>query len=140
MTDHQSSGSRVYFIAAVGTDLVKIGHSANITVRMRSLACSSPVALVLLASMPGGVAEEAKLHEILSEYRSHGEWFRRTKMLDDLIAAADQPAVRKRIASGRHKYLQEYFDELRILHPVPVTQAPPPPRYGWHDGHFCRLP
>jgi hypothetical protein len=69
-----SSGPRVYFVA--GARSVKIGHSVFPEARLQQLQTGSPVALRLLGTVPGGVAEERALHERFASLRTHGEWFR----------------------------------------------------------------
>ena len=137
--NQESTSSCVYFIAAIGTDLVKVGHARNVKSRFSSLACASPLKLRLLATIPGGSTKERELHDLLAEHRSHGEWFRRCALLDDLIAAADKPAKMAKVAARSGQYLQDYLDELGVERPRRVNTAPPKPKYGWSGGHFVRL-
>lgn len=55
--------------------LVKIGTTSNLTHRLASLQCGSPVPLQVVWSVPGDAALERHLHRALMEYRKHGEWF-----------------------------------------------------------------
>lgn len=45
----------------------------------------SPEPLVLLATIPGGRAEEERLHERFDDDRDHGEWFRPSDALVALV-------------------------------------------------------
>jgi hypothetical protein len=65
----------VYFIEAVGVDLVKIGHARSVAVRLRVLRPASPVALRLMRETDGGPQEARGLHERFAEHRVHDEWF-----------------------------------------------------------------
>ena len=74
---------RVYF-AAVG-DIVKIGHTADLDQRLKSLrygsSCARPDGYhysetVILGAIPGGRGVESMLHDQLAEHRVLGEWFR----------------------------------------------------------------
>lgn len=78
--------SVVYFIG--GADMIKIGWSTNVDERLRTMQPHSPVTLVLLATVRGGVALEQQLHERFKKHRAHGEWFRRTPALEDAIEEA----------------------------------------------------
>lgn len=53
--------SRIYFIEAVGTGLIKIGYALNVDTRLRTLATSSAVPLQLLGTIEGGPTKEAEL-------------------------------------------------------------------------------
>jgi hypothetical protein len=75
----------VYFIAAEGTEFVKIGKAIDITARLRMLQTGSPFPLRVLALVPGGLAREQALHKRFADSRTIGEWFRRTDELDSVI-------------------------------------------------------
>jgi hypothetical protein len=77
------NGSMVYFLQRQD-GLIKIGRSVNVQKRIVALECSAGP-LVLLASIPGGVRVEAKLHERFEEARKFGEWFQPTPGLLALI-------------------------------------------------------
>lgn len=83
--------SRVYFIEAVGLDLIKIGYTSDLTERLRKLAPGCPAPLRLLGTVPGGLEIERHYHERLAAYRSRGEWFRRSPALDAIVSGLDQP-------------------------------------------------
>lgn len=65
--------SRVYFIQ--GGNAIKIGFSADLDGRIRSLNVGSPVVLTLIGSVEAGVSFERALHHKLKQYRIKGEWF-----------------------------------------------------------------
>lgn len=81
-------GRRIYFAERDGR--IKIGSSTNVAQRMVALDAS------LLASMPGGVAAERRLHRRFADARIAGEWFRPTPELMSFIA--EVPAVRQGVA------------------------------------------
>jgi hypothetical protein len=60
-----------------GTSRLKIGCSITPKSRLRDLASSSPIPLELVAAYESAnpYADEARAHDILAAYRSHGEWF-----------------------------------------------------------------
>lgn len=75
----------VYFIEAVGLDLIKIGYASDVGRRFRALQAGSAAPLKLLGTMRGGPQAECALHDKLAEHRSHGEWFRKCALIEDLI-------------------------------------------------------
>ena len=83
-------GQKVYFIEAVGLDLVKIGFARDVAQRLTDLQCGSPVALRLLGTIPGGLGMELFFHKDLAEYRVRGEWFALSDRLKKYIANADR--------------------------------------------------
>jgi hypothetical protein len=58
-----------------GGDTVKIGRTTNLASRLRALATGSAVPLELLATVPGGRKEEARLHRKWRHLHLRGEWF-----------------------------------------------------------------
>lgn len=77
--------SWVYFIESKGSSLIKIGYSITPEKRLKDLQTSSPEALQLLGTIPGGKAEEAELHKKFERHREHGEWFRKGPELATFI-------------------------------------------------------
>lgn len=67
--------SRVYFIKAETTGLIKIGCAVDPEARLRTLQTGCPDRLALLASMAGGQGDERALHERFASARIRGEWF-----------------------------------------------------------------
>ncbi len=68
------AGELVYFVRA--GDAIKIGRTGNLAARLRALATASAVPLELLAAVPGGAAQEARLHRRWRHLHIRGEWFR----------------------------------------------------------------
>lgn len=66
----------MYFIEAVGFDLVKVGKTTRIERRLPELQIGSPAPLRLIKVVAGYSHEETTLHRRWAEHRSHGEWFR----------------------------------------------------------------
>jgi hypothetical protein len=65
----------VYFIQAGQDGPIKIGVAADPLLRLDDLQVGSPVALTLLAAIPGGAVHERQLHARFAEGRIRGEWF-----------------------------------------------------------------
>jgi hypothetical protein len=119
---------RLYFIEAIGTDLIKIGYALNVDTRLRSLLTASAVPLKLLGTMQGGPILESRLHIQLAEHRSHGEWFRRCRALDDLVSLADKPKdAPEWLAKTRGAQLAAYLREMqagRVVRPTRGHTSP----------------
>ena len=64
----------VYFVQAEN-GLIKIGNTKYLNYRLESLRNQGPLALALLATVPGGRAEEFAYHAAFAAHRLHGEWF-----------------------------------------------------------------
>jgi len=54
---------------------VKIGACTNPARRLRMLNTGSPVRLEMVASMPGSIELERRIHKALTAVRERGEWF-----------------------------------------------------------------
>lgn len=78
------SAKHVYFMRPLGMDgPIKIGCSVTPAKRLRSLEIWSPIQLELIASAPGDHRHEWLLHQRFGDLRLHGEWFKpSTKMLE----------------------------------------------------------
>jgi hypothetical protein len=74
----------VYFIRGGG--FIKIGCSTNLVARFRAIRNTSPVPVELVGKFPGGTLEEALLHDRFAADRVHGEWFKESPELLDVIA------------------------------------------------------
>lgn len=81
----------IYFIAAKGTNKVKIGYtSGDPTNRLKSLQTGSSEPLEIIAAIPGTMADEKSLHAQFDHLRIPGggqEWFRRDPALEASICA-----------------------------------------------------
>lgn len=73
----------VYYIGVRDENTVKIGTTANLTARLRSLASARADGgkLVVLATEPGTYKLEAQRHTEFADSRKHGEWFELTPAL-----------------------------------------------------------
>lgn len=83
---HRNARVFVYFVEGAG--LIKIGHATNPVDRFFGMLTGCPVPLSLLAAAPGGPTLETALHRRFAGSRAHGEWFRTSAELSDVIAAA----------------------------------------------------
>jgi hypothetical protein len=81
----KSGPSGVYFIQAESGGPIKIGHSDDPTLRLKSLQTAHPYRLVLLLSVPASTGTEAALHKRFATYRLRGEWFRPVRPLREMI-------------------------------------------------------
>lgn len=80
---------RLYFISAHPEDMsdapIKIGISFHPEARLAEMQRHSPARLVFLRVRQGGRAAERRYHEQFAADRLHGEWFKRSEPLMDLI-------------------------------------------------------
>ena len=65
---------------------VKIGFTADLSSRLKSLQAGTPHRLELLGTHPGGRAREAAWHREFASSRAHGEWFQLTPEQMDTLA------------------------------------------------------
>lgn len=88
----------VYFIQA-GTRRgpIKIGRASNLAGRLSDIQTHNHEALYVLAAIPGGAAEEARMHEKFDRARIRGEWFTPSPELLSFISscANGQPRTRR---------------------------------------------
>jgi len=66
----------VYFIQSGSDGAIKIGFSSKVDIRLGSLQKANAETLRLLATIPGTMADEARLHQRFAAHRIRGEWFR----------------------------------------------------------------
>lgn len=80
---------RLYFISAHPDDMVdapiKIGISFHPEARLAEMQRVSPARLVILRVKQGGRIAERKYHERFAADRLHGEWFKRSEPLMEVI-------------------------------------------------------
>ncbi|RAI42814.1 GIY-YIG nuclease family protein [Rhodoplanes roseus] len=75
----------IYFISA--GDLVKIGYTENVEVRLKTIQKYSPTKLELIATFDDKTQmDEVRLHRQFDHCRAHGEWFRFTDEIREYIA------------------------------------------------------
>lgn len=119
--------AQVYFIEAVGLDLVKIGYAVDLEKRFTNLMTASPAALTLLGVLPGGAKLEMELHAKLADHRAHGEWFHKTPEVMAVVATA-QPSEDQRWLNQRAKVrgaaLQAYLAKMKAGEIVRPTRGP----------------
>jgi hypothetical protein len=86
--DPRADERQVYFLAAEGSSLIKIGVANCAYARIKALGKTSPVPLTLLGCIAtdrtGSL--EKDLHARFSAHRSHGEWFRAEPEILSFIA------------------------------------------------------
>jgi hypothetical protein len=76
----------IYFVRCELTGLTKIGFTTrNSDVRLRESQTFAATPLRFLVDTPGTKEQEKLLHEVFNGSRDHGEWFRPSPELDDLI-------------------------------------------------------
>lgn len=85
--------SRVYFIQAGESGLIKIGKADDPTARLATMQTGSADRLVLLTTMSGGRREEHALHRRFAHLRRSGEWFEPAADLLSFINELRRPAI-----------------------------------------------
>lgn len=85
--------SVVYFVQAP-SGAIKIGWTGDLHRRMQNLQSATHETIEVLATLPGDAILEAHLHERFAECKLHGEWFRSSQPLLDLIGAVKAGAYR----------------------------------------------
>ena len=80
----------VYFISWGEENPVKIGWSHTVGKRLISLQTSFPFDLKVLGVIPGYERLEKEIHQLFSEDRIRGEWFRWTDRLAQLIDESEK--------------------------------------------------
>ena len=75
----------IYFISA-DDELVKIGHTTNLSARLRSLRTAHPKELSILLVIPGSRDDEQELHQRFAEFRVKREWFKLAEPIGFYIA------------------------------------------------------
>ncbi len=100
MLDHYVSGQFVskfksdrgliYFVTCLNSPSypVKIGYSStSAEARMINIQIGNPNLLNVIATQPGSIADEARLHTRFAHLRIRGEWFARSQEMMDYIGA-----------------------------------------------------
>lgn len=112
----REAASVVYFIEAVGLDLIKIGYAMDLRLRFTGMMTASPAPLTLLGTVPGGPKVEMEIHERLAGHRAHGEWFRKTPEVMAEAAKAEPTDGQEWLnqkAKIRGAALQDYLGKLK---------------------------
>lgn len=151
----------VYFIKPIGADgPVKIGFSEAPKKRLEQLSVWSPVPLEVVATHPGDVMLEKKLHEYFRASHSHREWFHITPELSRLIQAISsgaaisdvidlcgiKPRALARVWTKDHSRRRSYY--TRIYHSARRVGEIFPPKqirsimdvWSGHHGHPQAVP
>jgi len=95
----QPSRPSVYFV--VCQPFVKIGYSADISGRLRSLRTFNPHPLSLEALVDGSVLLEKALHSHFKKQRGHGEWFRLAGPIAQFLSSKPVVDMAAAIVGGR---------------------------------------
>ena len=95
----------VYFIRALGTDLMKIGSASNVMKRLGALQTGSPHRLWLMHICDGGLKEEGDLHRRFAQFRRNGEWF----------ALSDEHLREEFTLFGNAEYMNEPVPENELM-------------------------
>jgi hypothetical protein len=70
----------IYIVWAKGTDFIKVGYTADVTINSRlgdlQVGCPYPLEVVVFAE--GSMQDEAQYHQMLVEAKAYvrGEWFK----------------------------------------------------------------
>jgi DNA-binding CsgD family transcriptional regulator len=98
----------IYFVENLTSGVIKIGFTTNPGKRLATLQNASADPLGLMGVLPGGPAEEKRIHRLFAQHRLRGEWFRggdamRAEIVSMLAAEAAKPASVEppRTPSGR---------------------------------------
>lgn len=75
----------IYFIQKSGDDLIKIGYTHDINLRLKQLQRGAPGSFTLLAVIEGGPIVESYLHQKFDHLNEWGEWFRPGQELLEFI-------------------------------------------------------
>lgn len=76
------------FVYAMGNPdegLVKIGITLDIAQRHKAIRASSPIPIEVLGFVESDHRLEKAIHAGLAEHREHGEWFRRTPEVVEVV-------------------------------------------------------
>lgn len=77
--------SFVYFMQPIGGGPIRIGFSSRPGVRLSHLTSFSPVKLEIITKFPADQYVEAWLHDHFRDDRLHGEWFKPSFQLFEII-------------------------------------------------------
>jgi hypothetical protein len=100
----------IYIVWAKGTDLVKLGYTADptINVRLSALQVGCPFPLEVIAFAQGTEKDEREYHWMLSKSAVRGEWFRwgptAHKIAEMLKAQPPEPKLKAK-ARNPHRRL-----------------------------------
>jgi len=133
----------VYFVEAVGLDMVKIGYTNRIDQRIVALRMLSPCRLKLRALVCGDPLMEKKIHRVFKTSCSHGEWFFLSPELEGFLKELDNNAGKCVSACG------EVLNVVKVDSDVPIRKIVMPKtiqqrrrmrhrnRSKWHNRKPC---
>lgn len=76
----------IYFIQQGYSGAIKIGYTdSDAQQRLSQLQVGNPNHLLLVATMPGNIDDEGRLHLLFQKFRINGEWFKNTETLQTYI-------------------------------------------------------
>jgi prophage regulatory protein len=95
----------IYAIQGPAGTPIKVGFTQTeitLRARLRSLQTGYPYQLAVIATMPGDMRDERRIHDALKQFRTQGEWFEDCDAVWGAISAArDAAAVRPALAVVR---------------------------------------
>lgn len=98
MTRKSGDPMPVYFIQRIAdTSRIKVGTTDNLDQRLTALGSEYEGGIELLAQCEGGRDTEAAFHAMLSDDWIEGEWFRRSELLDRIIAKFSSEVSGRRV-------------------------------------------
>lgn len=104
--------ANIYFVEAIGLNLVKIGRTEQLNQRLAQLSKECPVPIRLRAIIKNVPTNtELMAHRAFADDRSHGEWFHITKRLEDFMK------------NPTPQSLKQYYLIMKGLKVLPPTQA-----------------
>jgi len=112
----------VYAIGDADQRFVKIGYSANMDSRFRSIQASCPLELRILQTWPGGAELEDELHKHFADYRRRGEWFEFPDGLDSVESISMAVALASRV-NLRGPAVQAVSNEITMQDAAQVALA-----------------
>lgn len=75
----------VYFVSAGEGGPIKIGWSQDVGRRIEELQTANPHNLILLATLRGTMADEARFHSMFARFQMQSEWFEPAQEILDFI-------------------------------------------------------
>lgn len=89
LSAHRQQEWAVYFVHAPSVGRIKIGQTKFLARRVPELQAASPVPLVFLGWIPGGMKLERELHREFASALCHSEWFKTTEAVKAALTRFD---------------------------------------------------
>lgn len=105
------AGSYIYFVKAETVDAIKVGTARNVKARLAGMQTGSPLKLAIertfIVPHERAYVIERRIHDALSGFRRHGEWFN---------VSADQatPIAELAILDNLSEQVQRYALMIRL--------------------------